>query len=113
MLATGSRVRKVGIPGAALLRIHYLRGISDAIAISRSLQCGSRLLVIGGGWIGLEIAAAARQRGVDVILFEAAGQLCSRVLPTDLAEFLQYIHEDGRSDPAQYDREKVFRQRNC
>jgi 3-phenylpropionate/trans-cinnamate dioxygenase ferredoxin reductase component len=48
---------------------------------------------VGGGWIGLEIAAAARQRNVDVTLVEASGQVCSRVLPTDLASYLQQHHE--------------------
>lgn len=93
MLTTGSRVRRLGTLGAELPRIHYMRGIDDALAISQSLVSGSRLLVVGGGWIGLEIAAAARQRDVDVILVEAAGQLCSRVLPTDFARSLQLRHQ--------------------
>jgi 3-phenylpropionate/trans-cinnamate dioxygenase ferredoxin reductase component len=94
MLTTGSRVRKLDTPGADLPGIHYMRGIDDAVAISRSLIPGSRLLVVGGGWIGLEIAAAARQRNLDVVLVEASGQLCSRVLPPDLAGFLRRQHED-------------------
>jgi 3-phenylpropionate/trans-cinnamate dioxygenase ferredoxin reductase subunit len=93
MLATGSRVRKLVTPGADLPRIHYLRGIDDTLAISQSLSFGSRLLVVGGGWIGLEIAAAARQRNVDVTLVESSGQLCSRVLPADIAGYLQWHHE--------------------
>lgn len=93
MLTTGSRVRKLGTSGATLPGIHYMRGINDTLAISQSLVPGSRLLVVGGGWIGLEIAAAARQRSVDVILVEASGQLCSRVLPLDLARYLQRLHE--------------------
>ena len=51
MLTTGSRVRKLGTPGAALPGIHYMRGIDDTLAISQSLISGSRLLVVGGGWI--------------------------------------------------------------
>jgi 3-phenylpropionate/trans-cinnamate dioxygenase ferredoxin reductase component len=94
MLTTGSRVRRLSTPGASLPGIHYMRGINDTIAISQSLVSGSRLLVVGGGWIGLEIAAAARQRSVDVVLVEASGQLCSRVLPPDLARYLQGLHED-------------------
>jgi 3-phenylpropionate/trans-cinnamate dioxygenase ferredoxin reductase subunit len=94
MLATGSRVRRLGTPGADLPGIHYMRGISDALAIGQSLVPGSRLLVVGGGWIGLEIAAVARQRSVDVVLVEASGQLCSRVLPPDLAGYLQCLHKD-------------------
>ncbi len=71
-----------------------MRGISDSLAIGQSLVPGSRLLVVGGGWIGLEIAAVARQKGVDVTLVEASSQLCSRVLPPDLASYLQTLHED-------------------
>jgi 3-phenylpropionate/trans-cinnamate dioxygenase ferredoxin reductase component len=93
MLTTGSRVRKLAISGADLPRIHYLRGIDDTRAINESLSSGSRLLVVGGGWIGLEIAAAARQRNVDVILVESSDQLCSRILPTDIAQYLQRYHE--------------------
>lgn len=94
MLTTGSRVRRLGTPGVTLPGIHYMRGINDTLAISQSLVSGSRLLVVGGGWIGLEIAAAARQRSVDVVLVEASGQLCSRVLPPDLARYLQRLHEE-------------------
>jgi 3-phenylpropionate/trans-cinnamate dioxygenase ferredoxin reductase component len=93
IIATGSRVRKLGIPGADLPRIHYLRGIDDAAAISHFLLPGSRLLVIGGGWIGLEIAAAARQKNVDVILLEATDQLCSRALPAQIARSLEEEHQ--------------------
>jgi 3-phenylpropionate/trans-cinnamate dioxygenase ferredoxin reductase subunit len=93
MIATGSRVRKLGIPGADSPRIHYLRGIDDAATISRYLLPGSRLLVVGGGWIGLEIAAAARQKKVDVILLDAADQLCSRALPAQIAKSLEEEHQ--------------------
>ncbi len=93
MLSTGSRVRKLVTPGAHLPRIHYLRGIDDTLAINHALSSGSRLLVVGGGWIGLEIAATARQRNVDVILVEASDQLCSRVLPADIARYLLRHHE--------------------
>ncbi|MGH2509361.1 MAG: NAD(P)/FAD-dependent oxidoreductase, partial [Ktedonobacteraceae bacterium] len=67
--------------------------IDEALTISRSLIPRSRLLVIGGGWIGLEVAAAARQKQVEVILVEAAKQLCSRVLPDDFASYLQMQHQ--------------------
>jgi 3-phenylpropionate/trans-cinnamate dioxygenase ferredoxin reductase subunit len=93
LIATGSRVRKLATPGADLPHIYYLRGIDDAAAISRSLLPGSRLLVVGGGWIGLEIAAAARQRHVDVTLVEAANQLCARALPAQIASLLQEEHQ--------------------
>ena len=94
MFATGSKVRRLGTPGATLPGIHYMRGIDDALAISQSLVSSSRLIVVGGGWIGLEIAAIARQRNVEVVLVEASGQLCFRALPVDLARYLQRLHED-------------------
>ncbi len=94
VLTTGSRVRRLGIPGADLPGIQYMRGIEDTRAISQSLISGSSLLVVGGGWIGLEIAAAARQRNVEVVLVEASNQLCSRALPPHLAEYLKRQHED-------------------
>lgn len=94
VFATGSRVRRLVTPGSHLPRIHYMRGISDSLAIGQSLVPGSRLLVVGGGWIGLEIAAVARQRNVDVVLVEASGHLCSRVLPVELADQLKRLHED-------------------
>jgi 3-phenylpropionate/trans-cinnamate dioxygenase ferredoxin reductase component len=93
LITTGSRVRKLGTPGAYLQRIYYMRGINDAVAINQSLVAGSRLLVVGGGWIGLEVAAAARQRNVDVTLIEAANQLCARVLPAHVARYLQQQHQ--------------------
>lgn len=94
VLTTGSRVRRLGTPGAGLPGIHYMRGINDSLAISQSLIPGSHMLVVGGGWIGLEIAAAARQRGVDVVLVEASNQLCARVLPPNIARYLQQLHQD-------------------
>ena len=93
MLSTGSRVRKLNISGADLPGVFYMRGIGDTVAISQSLRPGSHLLVIGGGWIGLEIAAAARQRDIDVTLVESCGQLCARVLPANIANYLQRRHE--------------------
>jgi 3-phenylpropionate/trans-cinnamate dioxygenase ferredoxin reductase subunit len=93
MITTGSRPRKLSTSGVDLQGIHYLRRIGDALAISRSLVPGSHLLIVGGGWIGLEIAAVARQKNVEVTLVEASKQLCSRVLPPDLARYLEMQHQ--------------------
>ena len=92
LIATGSRVRRLAIPGSDLPGIHYLRTIDDAIAIRGELRPGTRLLVVGGGWIGLEVAASARTLGAEVTVIEYAGQLCSRALPGDLAAYLQQLH---------------------
>src|SRR5215210_6283043 len=66
LLATGSRVRRLIFPGCDLSGVHYLRSIDDALAIQRDLTPDARLLVLGGGWIGLETAASARKRGAAV-----------------------------------------------
>jgi 3-phenylpropionate/trans-cinnamate dioxygenase ferredoxin reductase subunit len=92
LLATGSRVRRLSFPGCDLAGVHYLRTIEDALAIQRDLTPETRLLVVGGGWIGLETAASARKRGAHVTIIEATDQLCSRVLPKSLADYLLQRH---------------------
>jgi 3-phenylpropionate/trans-cinnamate dioxygenase ferredoxin reductase subunit len=89
-LTTGSRVRR--LPGvAASPRIHALRGQDDAIRLRQALH--GHLLVLGGGWIGLEVAATARELGVRVTLVEAAPRLCARSLPSVASAFLAQLHE--------------------
>ena len=92
LIATGGRVRKLPIEGATLEGVHYLRGIDDSAAIRADLGEGAKLVVIGGGWIGLEVAAAARMLGADVVVVEALEQLCGRALTPDLAAYLLDVH---------------------
>jgi 3-phenylpropionate/trans-cinnamate dioxygenase ferredoxin reductase component len=114
MITTGCRVRRLQVPGADLPGVHYLRNIEDVVSIGRSLVRGSRLLVVGGGWIGLEVAAAARQKGLHVVLVEAAPRLCARVLPDDMAAFLHRQHRERgveirlNASVAQFSGEKRF-----
>jgi len=93
LVATGSRVRRLNAPGADLPGVHYLRTIADTMAIKRELGPETKLIVVGGGWIGLETAAAARKHGAQVTVVEMAGQLCNRALPRGLAGYLQARHE--------------------
>ena len=88
ILATGGRVRRLDIPGA-----HYLRTIEDAVRLRVSLLAGGNVLVVGGGWIGLEAAAAARLLGCDVTVVEAADRLCGRVMPAIVSDYLKDLHE--------------------
>ena len=90
MIATGARVRRLDIPGSDLDGVHYLRDIHDTRAIRAGLSSGGRVLVVGGGWIGLEVAAAARKSGAEVTVVEAAERLCGRALTPDLSA---YVHE--------------------
>ena len=72
LLATGARSRWLEIPGAESTGVHYLRTFDDASNLDTTLKEGTSLAVIGAGWIGLEVAASARQRGVDVTVVETA-----------------------------------------
>ena len=92
LIATGGRLRKLPLEGAALDGVHYLRGIDDSAAIRADLGAGARIVVIGGGWIGLEVAAAARTLGAEVAVVEALDMLCARALTPDMAAYLLDVH---------------------
>jgi NADPH-dependent 2,4-dienoyl-CoA reductase/sulfur reductase-like enzyme len=93
ILATGGTAK--ALPGllADNDRIFSLRTHADARSITAAMTRADRVAVIGGGWLGLEIAAAARTLGKDVTVFEAAETLCPRSLPTAVGEHLQRVHE--------------------
>src|SRR5579863_1396721 len=75
LLATGSRPRRLAIPGGDLEGVHYLRTIADAERIRASSASGGRLVIVGGGYIGLEVAATARELGMEVTVLEMTGRL--------------------------------------
>lgn len=89
LLATGAAPRK--LPGASR-SIFYLRTMDDAIALRTALSPEADVLVIGGGWIGLEVAAAARKLGARVTLVEGAARLCARAAPKEVSAFLLDLH---------------------
>jgi 3-phenylpropionate/trans-cinnamate dioxygenase ferredoxin reductase component len=92
LLATGSRVRALEVPGADLPGVHYLRTIADVDAISTSLAPGTRVLLVGAGYIGLEVAAVARQRGFEVTVLEAADRVMSRTVSVEVSAFYEACH---------------------
>jgi 3-phenylpropionate/trans-cinnamate dioxygenase ferredoxin reductase subunit len=92
LLATGSRVRKLDVPGATLAGVHYLRTIADADGITTSLREGARILLIGAGYIGLEVAAVVRQRGYGVTVLEAAERVMSRAVSVEVSAFYEAAH---------------------
>jgi 3-phenylpropionate/trans-cinnamate dioxygenase ferredoxin reductase subunit len=92
LLATGSRVRRLDVPGAALPGVHYLRTIADVDGITASLREGARIVLIGAGYIGLEVAAVARQRGYDVTVLEAAERVMSRAVSVEVSAFYEAAH---------------------
>jgi 3-phenylpropionate/trans-cinnamate dioxygenase ferredoxin reductase subunit len=92
ILCTGGRARFPGIPGLDSDRVHTLRSLEDAERLHAQLRRGARLLVIGGGWIGLEVAASARAVGCAVTLVEAGASLCTRSGSPSLSAFLETLH---------------------
>jgi 3-phenylpropionate/trans-cinnamate dioxygenase ferredoxin reductase subunit len=98
MLATGARPRPLPVPGADLDGVHYLRAIPDTLAIRAHLPKDGRALVVGGGWIGLEVAAALTKLGVQVVLVEAAGRLCARAATPALSAWLLDLHRSKGVD---------------
>ncbi|MDN8614368.1 NAD(P)/FAD-dependent oxidoreductase [Variovorax ginsengisoli] len=92
ILCTGGRARRLTIPGADLPGVHTLRNLQDAASLGAELVAGRRLLVIGGGWIGLEVAATARKKGMEVTVVEAMSRLCERTVPPGISSYLQRLH---------------------
>ncbi|MCD0502581.1 NAD(P)/FAD-dependent oxidoreductase [Bordetella petrii] len=92
VLATGGAARQPNIPGGSLPGVHTLRSLDDAVRLRGALQPGRRLLVVGGGWIGLEVAATARLLGLQVCLIEGGSRLCARSVPADISNFLLDLH---------------------
>lgn len=92
ILCTGGRARTLPIPGADSKGVHTLRKIDDALALAPLLQPGRHVVVVGGGWIGLEVAATARQKGADVVVVEAQSRLCERTVPAEISEHLLALH---------------------
>ena len=93
IIATGGRPKPLDIPGADLPQVHYLRTLADVNGIRRSMQAGARVVLIGGGYIGLEVGAIARQMGLDVTILEAAPQLLSRITGSFVAGFYSDLHQ--------------------
>ncbi|MDH3451704.1 MAG: FAD-dependent oxidoreductase [Gammaproteobacteria bacterium] len=92
LLATGATLRRLEIPGADLAAVHYLRRIEDTLQLQSALQPGRRLVVIGGGFIGLEVAASARQLGCEVSVLEAADRLMGRAMDPWLGAYFERLH---------------------
>ncbi|MDN5763229.1 MAG: FAD-dependent oxidoreductase [Microlunatus sp.] len=92
VLATGSRARRLHLPGSDAGGVLYLRDVDDSDALRAGLDQARRIVLIGAGWIGLEVAANARQRGVEVDVVEVAPLPLLRVLGADLAQMFADLH---------------------
>ncbi|BBX25516.1 NAD(P)/FAD-dependent oxidoreductase [Mycolicibacterium alvei] len=98
LLATGSASRRPPIPGSDAAGVHYLRTFDDAAALSAALTPGSTLAIVGGGWIGLEVAAGARGRDVNVTVIEAAHLPLLAALGAEVGEVFAQLHREHGVD---------------
>lgn len=92
VLATGASARRLPLPGASLDGVHVLRDIADARALKARLAAARDVVVIGGGFIGLEVAATAAKAGKAVTVIEAQDRLIARALPPFLSAWLKDLH---------------------
>jgi len=92
ILAVGARNRMIRAPGAE--RVFYLRSLSESQALKQALESSPSIAVIGGGFIGLEVAAAASKLGKIVTVIEAQARLMARAVPQTLSDFFLQVHRD-------------------
>lgn len=92
VLATGSRVRPLPVPGAELDGVRYLRTIADIDILKSDVLPGKRIAIIGGGYIGLEAASVARKLGADPVVIEAMERCLARVAVPELSELFETAH---------------------
>jgi 3-phenylpropionate/trans-cinnamate dioxygenase ferredoxin reductase subunit len=98
VLATGSSPRRLGIPGVDLEGVFSLRTIEDSQAIRAVLVPGGRVVFVGGGWIGLEVASAAREAGAEVTVLESLDLPLVRVLGPQVAQVFADLHREHGVD---------------
>ncbi|HEU5471608.1 MAG TPA: FAD-dependent oxidoreductase [Actinophytocola sp.] len=98
LLATGARPRRLPVPGADATGVHHLRALPDSDALKEVIANAARLVVIGAGWIGLEVTAAARTNGVAVTVVESAELPLLRVLGPEVAPVFAQLHREHGVD---------------
>ncbi len=98
ILATGGRVRRLNVPGLALEGIHYLRTIDDVLGFRDQMKPGLKLAIVGGGYIGLEVAAVAAKLGCRVTVLESDQRVLSRVAAPEASTFYERLHREEGVD---------------
>jgi len=98
LLATGAEPRRLKLTGADLDGVHYLRRVQDSERLREGFGKSSRVVVVGGGWIGLETAAAARAAGIEVTVLERGPLPLQGVLGDELASIFAKLHRDNGVD---------------
>lgn len=93
VLATGGEARMVDVPGATLAGVHTLKSIDDVIALSPQLHAQRKVVIVGGGFVGMEFAATARSLGCPVTVLEAQDRLLSRSLSPVVSRHMESVHD--------------------
>ena len=93
VFATGSSVRKLDFPGKDLNSIHYLRGLDDALSIKKDLQTRQNIVVVGAGYIGLEVAAIAAKQNKSVTVIEMADRVMNRTVDPQISDYYLKLHQ--------------------
>lgn len=94
MVSTGGRARELTCPGADLKGIHYVRTIKDTDRLKPEFEAANKILIVGGGYIGLEIASVARKLGKEVTVLEAEDRILARVVAPEVSDFYQKLHSE-------------------
>lgn len=97
-LSTGTRARDLPLPGARLDGVFSLRKIDDVRALRGPMDAAKHIVIVGGGYIGLEVAAVARSEGREVTVLEAEERVMKRVTSPVISEFMQNFHRDRGVD---------------
>ena len=94
LIATGGRPRKLEVDGHTLKGIHYLRNIDDVDAIKTQMSISQNLVIVGGGYIGLEVASVAIKKGLTVSILEMESRILERVTTEEMSAFYHQLHTD-------------------
>lgn len=95
ILSVGGRARRLDCKGANLAGIHYVRTMADTDAMRGEFEHAKHIVIVGGGYIGLEIAAVARKAGKQVTVLEAADRILGRVVAPEVSDFYTRLHESN------------------
>jgi 3-phenylpropionate/trans-cinnamate dioxygenase ferredoxin reductase subunit len=95
IIAVGSRVRKLDVPGVNKNGIHYLRGLDDANSLKENLKEGKKLVIVGAGYIGLEVAAVAASLKIETSVIDIADRVMSRTVDPLISDYYHSLHENN------------------
>ena len=109
LVATGGRPRKLEVDGHTLKGIHYLRNIDDVDAIKTQMNTSQNLVIVGGGYIGLEVASVAIKRGLTVSVLEMESRILERVTTEEMSAFYHQLHTDEGVDILTSTQAKAFK----